>query len=399
MPASDLRRATRAVVYKGDAVAGELVRDGDDIRFTYRDDYPVDLGPVARTLPVRTQPYIERGGAVPAFFAGLLPEGRRLSAIRAELKTSADDEFTQLIAVGADCIGDVRVIAPGTTPVEPIDIPERPTEFRALFSAILSERPLADRSIPGVQDKISNSMISVPVTGRFGPAIVKLTPAAHPRIVENEAFFLDLAKECKLPVPRHEVVHDGAGEAALVVERFDRIVTKDHVTRIPQEDAVQLLGRWPSAKYLISTREVFETVAANTTAALPELQKLITLFALSYVIGNGDLHGKNVSVYRTGGLWRLTPVYDLLSTLPYGDQTMALAFEGRDDNIRLRDFIALASRERLPEKATRAAISRVCDVARAAIPRLAQIGLEQRATEDLARVMQKRITDLSDSQG
>jgi serine/threonine-protein kinase HipA len=393
----DLRKETHALVYKGDEIAGDLSRRGDDIVFTYRADYPVALGAVARTLPVRADPYVERGGAVPAFFAGLLPEGRRLSAIRAELKTSADDEFTQLIAVGEDCIGDVRVIAPDATSVlAPVEIGDAQLNFTQLFSQILRETPLADNAIPGVQDKISDSMISVTVTGKYGPAIVKLTPATHPRIVENEKFFLDLAKRCGLAVPRHEIVHDETGASALFVERFDRTVTRGQLTRIPQEDVLQVLGRWPNAKYLLSTREVFAAVGANTTAALPELQKLVVLFALSYVIGNGDLHGKNVSLYRSGGLWKLTPAYDVLSTLPYGDQTMALDFEGRDDNIKIRDFVAIAGREGLNEKATRKAVAKVCTVAGAAIARLHEIGFDERTTDHLARVMAKRIGDLSD---
>jgi serine/threonine-protein kinase HipA len=392
----DLRRESRAIVWKGDHRAGELSRRADDIVFQYDADYPAESGAVARTLPVRADPYVERGGAVPPFFAGLLPEGRRLTAIRVELKTSADDEFTQLIAVGADCIGDVRVIAPDATPLfSPIEIDDSPFNFSRLFAQILRDKPLADNAIPGVQDKISDSMISATVTGKYGPAIVKLTPATHPRIVENEAFFLGLAKRAGLPVPRHTVLHDEAGASALLVERFDRTTTGGRLNRLPQEDALQLLGRWPNAKYLVSSRDIFAAIAANTTAAPAELQRLVTLFALSYVIGNGDLHGKNVSVYREGGLWKLTPAYDVLSTLPYGDQTMAIDFEGRDDSLKLRDFIAIASREGLNEKATRKAVARVCAVAADAIPRLPEIGFDERVTSHLARLMTKRIGDLS----
>jgi serine/threonine-protein kinase HipA len=396
MPSNDLRRVDHALVYKGDVAAGTISRRESDVVFEYHPDYPAHHGAVARTLPVREAPYVERGGAVPPFFAGLLPEGRRLTAIRSQLKTSADDEFTQLVAVGSDCIGDIRVlVSDAPERFSPPEVPSEAVSFRDLFSEILRDRPLDDGSVPGVQDKISDSMISVPVVGRYGPAIVKLSPADYPRIVENEAFFLGLAKQCGLSVPRHEIVRDAAGESALVVERFDRVVAKGHTQRLPQEDAVQLMGRWPAAKYLITTRDVFDTVSRSASAPLPELVKLVKLFALSYVIGNGDLHGKNVSLYHSDGLWRLTPAYDILSTLPYGDRAMALDFEARDDNIRRRDVLAIAGRVGLNERSTLKAITDVCTACANAIHQIGEIGFDERKTEDLKRTMAKRIADLS----
>ena len=71
---------------------------------------------IATTLPVTTTPVTTLGGAVPAFFAGLLPEGRRLSALRQGVKTSADDELSLLLGVGGDTIGDVRVVPAGASP-------------------------------------------------------------------------------------------------------------------------------------------------------------------------------------------------------------------------------------------------------------------------------------------
>jgi serine/threonine-protein kinase HipA len=56
---------------------------------------------------------------VPPFFAGLLPEGARLVALITRLKTSAADEFSLLVAVGGDTIGDVRVLPEGAAPEEP----------------------------------------------------------------------------------------------------------------------------------------------------------------------------------------------------------------------------------------------------------------------------------------
>jgi hypothetical protein len=49
----ELRRSTAADVWKSDRPAGRLVRDGQDVVFSYRADYLADPGPaVARTLPL-----------------------------------------------------------------------------------------------------------------------------------------------------------------------------------------------------------------------------------------------------------------------------------------------------------------------------------------------------------
>ncbi|WP_414819923.1 HipA domain-containing protein [Serinicoccus sp. CNJ-927] len=38
----------------------------------------------------------------------------------------------------------------------------------------------------------------------------------------------------------------------------------------------------------------------------------------AWATGNGDLHAKNLSVLQRDGEWRVAPVYDVPSTVPYG---------------------------------------------------------------------------------
>ncbi|WP_166355740.1 HipA N-terminal domain-containing protein [Phytoactinopolyspora limicola] len=82
----------RADVYKQGALAGHIERDGDDVVFRYDDGWiDHEAAPIATTLPLTGTPHRTAGGAVPAFFAGLLPEGRRLTALWRATKTSPDD--------------------------------------------------------------------------------------------------------------------------------------------------------------------------------------------------------------------------------------------------------------------------------------------------------------------
>lgn len=62
---------------------------------------------------------------MPPFLVGPLPEGYRLTVLKDAVKTSPGDEFSLLLAVGADAPRDVRVVPVGEAPVEPGLLGER----------------------------------------------------------------------------------------------------------------------------------------------------------------------------------------------------------------------------------------------------------------------------------
>lgn len=68
-------------------------------------------------------------------------------------------------------------------------------------------------SIPGVQDKVSPQMISVPVSDNFSHSILKLNPADYPGLVENEFAHLEAARKLGLPVAKARMVRDKSGES------------------------------------------------------------------------------------------------------------------------------------------------------------------------------------------
>ena len=120
--AADLRAITEADVYLGDEIVASLSRTpGEDILFDYTaagaDGRSVRDRSVSWSLLVTaTYPRITNGGAVPPFFAGLLPEGVRLGIVVSSTKTSPDDHLPLLLAIGADTVGNVRVMPAGVAP-------------------------------------------------------------------------------------------------------------------------------------------------------------------------------------------------------------------------------------------------------------------------------------------
>ncbi|WP_434384031.1 HipA domain-containing protein [Melittangium boletus] len=132
-------------------------------------------------------------------------------------------------------------------------------------------------------------------------------------------------------------------------------------------------------------------------APIPELSRFLKLIAFSYLIANGDLHAKNVSILADGpaGGFRLSPAYDLLTTLPYGDQRMALKFEGRDDHFKRSHFIAFGKRLGVKEAAISRMLDALCDAVEPWIGKLDAIGFDARKTEHLRQTLEKRRRDLS----
>jgi serine/threonine-protein kinase HipA len=411
---TDLRSVDRADVYKAGQLAAGLSRDGDEVVFHYDPDYLRAGGPpVASTLPLSTSSVISGAGAVPPFFAGLLPEGVRLQAVVTGTKTSPDDHLTLLMALGADMIGDVQVVPSGTAVTEPapalVDADLAQVDLTEVFVRATSADPeqLERVALPGVQAKVSAGMISTPVNSTSGPVILKLNPAAQSRLLANENFFLDMAAAVGLPTPRHQLVTDRTGQQGLIIERFDRVRHKSGgLLRLEQEDGCQVLGIYPAAKYRVKTEDLARALAdwvADGNGSRPQaLLRILQLVAFSYLVGNGDLHGKNFSARRRpDGNREITPVYDVLSTQPYLNwrDPMALNLYGRADRLTRDHLLDAGFRLGLPRRAVAGELDLLCTIAPQWITRLPEIGFESRTTELLSQLMTHRLRELRGESG
>jgi serine/threonine-protein kinase HipA len=336
-----------ADVYKAGALAARLERTPQGVAFTYLDDYRASgRPPVASTLPITQVPRLTPAGAVPPYLAGLLPEGRRLSALRRTVKTSADDELSLLVAIGDDTIGDVQVVESGQpVPGEPATLQLDRSLDSIRFADLLTDAGIGDRrpTLAGAQDKASAAMISLPVSRRHERYILKLTPPEYPRLVENETFFLEWSRRCRIDTATARLVHDGEGVSGLLVTRFDRISHASEPRSLAVEDACQALDLWPADKYNTTFESAADAMMLLSTAPAVTARGILQQLVFAWLSGNGDLHAKNLSIVSTpSGETRLAPAYDLPSTIFYGDDTLALTVGGRDtlSRTRLREFAA-----------------------------------------------------------
>ena len=95
-----------ARIFQKDQLAGMLeARDNGSYQFTYEPGYHGE--PVSLTMPT-SQPVWEFP-RFPALFEGLLPEGIQLDALLRIRKLDQHDLFGQLLEVGHDVVGSLRV--------------------------------------------------------------------------------------------------------------------------------------------------------------------------------------------------------------------------------------------------------------------------------------------------
>ena len=250
------------------------------------------------------------------------------------------DTFALIAALGRECAG-AAVISPAGAPPPPapttaLAAPLTDAEIEALVanlrSAPLGVTARVRLSLAGVQEKLVLTRMS---DGRWGRPIdgaplrtfSSRSFAILPGTVENEAFCMRIAKHLGLPVA-NVTTTSIAGRKLLVVERYDRIVRDDGaVERMHQEDICQALV-YPRRRNTRRTAvESLRHVAALLTSAagISVLEMLLMAVTFNILIGNGDAHGKNLSLlYHGDGPITLAPLYDLMCTLIYNQPRLAM---------------------------------------------------------------------------
>ncbi len=226
--------------------------------------------------------------------------------------------------------------SPTTATAEPLAIDEIESIVRDLRNAPLGAGGRVRISLAGMQEKLvltrmSDGRWGRPIDGTPSTHILKPEIAAYPMTVENEAFCMRVAKHLDLLVAGVETTVI-SNRKLLVVERYDREVAPDGtVQRIHQEDFCQAIGIPPEMTYEEDGGPSLSRIAGilATVASPDSLERLLAAVVVNSLLGNGDAHAKNFSLLheRTGAL-RLSPLYDLLSTLHYGDDHLAMYVDG-----------------------------------------------------------------------
>mgnify|MGYP003247471397 FL=1 len=165
----------------------------------------------------------------------------------------------------------------------------------------------------------------------IGNVLVKPDPGVYDRLPLNEAICLTLAGSAGLPVMRTWLAKDPKwSKKHFVTERFGIYSDAEgHVQRDMIVDGAWLLSADDELKYSISAEMFFERLKE----VLPRTDLLMYIkgYVYSYLIGNPDMHIKNVSFKYGGTAFALCPFYDIANFRIYGHNSdIALTIGNRD---------------------------------------------------------------------
>jgi serine/threonine-protein kinase HipA len=323
---------------------------------------------VSLSMPLREDRYI--GAPVINVFDNLLPDSEAIRKRVAE-RVGADgtDAYSLLTALGHDCVGALQFLLEGIDPGPTGGTDGQPVDEQTIADLInnLAAAPLGMGedddfriSIAGAQEKTA----LLQKDGRwFKPTgTAATTHILKPQIgqlpngidlsnsVENEYLCLKLLEALGVPVAAVEIADFGE-RRTLIVERFDRRWTKDgRLIRLPQEDCCQALSVPPTRKYQSDggpdLREILELLKGSDTPD-DDIATFLRANIIFWLLGATDGHAKNFSIFLTsGGRYRMTPLYDVLSAQPSLDagQTQRKKFKlamsvGKKRHYALNDIV------------------------------------------------------------
>lgn len=326
---------TLNVFYETELV-GILSEDNEErLSFKYSKDWLENPNsfPLSIALKLTEETY----GHLPAkaFFENLLPEGSVKEILEEHSKSNIKGEFDFLKIYGEDCAGAFVITPLDEVPIKPSQNLKKEIELETLYGYLNQNRSLTDAivnnegghfSLAGAQDKIpvivEDTKLFIPLGNIPTTDIVK----PHVRYFNstkdspyNEYFCMKLARAVGLNVPDVDIIE---GEYPLyITRRFDRIEVDGIIKRIHQQDFCQARGITSAKKYESDGGPTFASnynlVKDVSVAPIPDLSQLLMWFWFNLVIGNNDCHSKNLAFLQTNAGLRISPFYDLLSTIIY----------------------------------------------------------------------------------
>lgn len=227
------------------------------------------------------------------------------------------------------------------------------SEFEEIAKANLEARLI----IPGIQPKASLSLQKQGDSNRltvagFGGGLFILKPQ-HPHVPnfpENEAVIMELARRVGLQTAHSGLIRDRTGRLHYLTRRFDRIVRPSKsktiaIRRVGMEDMGQLLEKISGQEKYNVTAEQIARMMTQCEVSKIDLKRLFEQFFFSFLVGNCDLHSRNVALLTTAGA-RLSPAFDLTSTFLIDGPdftSMSIYVGGQKNSIRRKHFLSFAN--------------------------------------------------------
>ena len=270
-------------------------------------------------MGLRNESYT-RGALFPIFEMNL-PEGYvRHYVIERLRKVATIDDMLFLALSGNNGIGRLsyktELVDVETSTAIPLESIIASGNSTALFAELVETYLLQTSvGVSGVQPKVvipeERGSLALPTL------IVKSGNAEYPNIAINENVCMSIAKEAGLKTPEFWNTDD---LQLFITRRFDILESGE---KLGMEDFSVLMGKPGDKKY----EGRYETLLRAANLYEVDVTEMFEQIALSLIIGNGDAHLKNFAILyeNINGPFQLSPVYDVVCTRSYGDETTALS--------------------------------------------------------------------------
>lgn len=265
---------------------------------------------------------------------------------------------------------------------------------------ILADGLMTQLSIPGSGPKL-NALLSVTnrsfkVTDQHGSYILKPKLRSNGEMPQNEDVTMKMAAACGIEVPIHGLIYAKDQTMLFMIRRFDRVGRSG---KIHVEDFAQISGKTRQTKYDGTMEEVAQAIDQYCTFPVVEKLKLLRRTLFCYMIGNSNMHLKNISMIHREGKIELSPAYDLANTAiseQEGDHELALSLSGKHSGFSRADFFESFAQDTLG--LNKKAVNQLSEEFRKALPewrRLIKICfLSEKKQEAYRQVLDRRLKTL-----
>lgn len=403
-----------------------------EFRFTYDENWEIPLS----GLPRESGKSAYEGPELPSFFDNLLPEGWAEARLQAVHKIARADTFALLRTTpkylsnltlrprdfdDSDLVLDHLDVGLNdlASEVDPLRVGEdigADPDSRAMW---LELRRRGATRLSGVQPKLpvhinthgKEPRLEIGHARNTSTHILKLASPEFQQLVDNEWTTLELARRVGLNVPRFRRVEFPSDSQlrspGLLIERFDLPDSLSAPREILMvEEAAVLLGLKREDKYTRSMDRV-ATALLDAGMIYDDMDRFLDHVVFSWIVGNGDLHAKNIAVLRSiepGTLGnpprlaatRYSPLYDLVNTniLISGD-LFALPVNGKQNNLRVNDFSVLSRSWGRTKEQTKARIDDLASKVSSELPHvLASSRLSDELRERYDKTVERAISSL-----
>ena len=354
-------------------VAGRIGRAGERLIFNYGQSYldRNDRVPIYEPeLPLRSGAIApETGLSMAGCLRDAAPDawGRRVILNRTfglrgkDADTATLDELTYLLESGSDRSGA-------------LDFQHSPSDYvpRAAQAATLEELQSAaekvDNGVPLTPD-LDQALFHGTSLGGARPKamihrgdtkmIAKFSSSTDTyNVVKAEYVAMRLAARAGLDVAPVRLEHV-AGKDVLLVERFDRVKTKDGWTRKAMVSALTLFGLDEMMARYASYEDLAEIVRHRFSSPKVTLHELYGRLVFNVLCGNTDDHARNHAGFWDGEHLTLTPAYDICPQSRSGNMaSQALLIIGDNRTSTVAACLEAAPNFQLSEKAAKDTIAR-----------------------------------------